>query len=77
MFASLTPEDKDTLVKTMREEKYHTNDIIIKEGDRGNCLYLVEAGTFNCVKENPDSTQTLLKVYVEGEMFGELALVYG
>lgn len=77
MFAALTPEDKETLVKTMREEKYSSNDIIIKEGDRGNSLYLVEAGTFNCVKENPDGTQTLLKVYAEGEMFGELALVYG
>lgn len=76
MFQNLVDDDKTTLVDTMREEIFSTNDIIIKEGDKGNSLYIVERGTFNCVKENPDGSNTLLKVYTEGEMFGELALMY-
>ena len=60
----------------MKEEQYNTNDIIIKEGDRGDLLYIVEKGTFNWVKIGKDGSQILLKVYSEGEVFGELALVY-
>lgn len=47
MFAPLAEEDKKTLVDTMREETYQAGDIIIKEGDKGNSLYLVESGTYN------------------------------
>jgi len=47
MFQNLVEDDKKTLIDAMREEKFATNDIIIKEGDKGNSLYIVERGTFN------------------------------
>jgi cAMP-dependent protein kinase regulator len=36
----------------------------------------VERGIFNCYKENEDGTRTLLMEYKEGQMFGELAVIY-
>eukprot|EP00344_Euplotes_crassus_P011981 CAMPEP_0196996446 /NCGR_PEP_ID=MMETSP1380-20130617/2317_1 /TAXON_ID=5936 /ORGANISM="Euplotes crassus, Strain CT5" /LENGTH=386 /DNA_ID=CAMNT_0042412411 /DNA_START=58 /DNA_END=1218 /DNA_ORIENTATION=+ len=76
MFKCLEAEDMDTLVDAMQEEVFTAGDTVVKEGDKGNKLYIVDNGSFNCIKENYDGSEKLLKVYNEGEMFGELALIY-
>jgi cAMP-dependent protein kinase regulator len=76
MFESLQGEDKDTLVNAMQEETYQKGDIVIKQNELGHRLFIVEKGIFNCYQEEKDNTKALLKVYNEGEMFGELALIY-
>jgi cAMP-dependent protein kinase regulator len=72
----LENEDKLVLIDAMKELKYKKGDVVIKEGEKGDCLYIVDNGTFNCVKSNSDGQQVFLKEYVEGEVFGELALLY-
>ena len=76
MFRYLQAEDKDTLVEAMREEKHELGEVVIKQGDKGDRLFIVERGSFRCIRENEDNSQALLKIYKEGEMFGELALIY-
>lgn len=76
MFERLEKDDKLVLIDAMKEVNFNKNDIVIKEGEKGDCLYIVESGTFNWVKSGNDGKQVLLKVYVEGEVFGELALIY-
>ena len=53
------------------------NQVVIQEGDHGDCLYVIGQGTLSCSKIFPGKTDpTFLKQYQPGEAFGELALLY-
>ena len=61
----------------MEEKKVFKNEAVIKEGDQGDCLYVVGSGTLSCTKLFKGNTEpTFLKQYVAGDAFGELALLY-
>lgn len=47
LFQKLQEPDKLTLIDSMRQESYKSGDIIIKEKDSGNSLFIVDNGTFN------------------------------
>ena len=78
IFDSLNPQEKKSILDAIVPKKFKAGDCIIKEGDAGDNFYLVENGELNCTKRiNPeDKEDTFLKVYVPGESFGELALLY-
>jgi cAMP-dependent protein kinase regulator len=65
------------VVDAIEEVKGNAGDTIIKEGDQGDCMYVLEQGTLNCTKIFAGKTEpTFLKEYQPGEGFGELALLY-
>lgn len=52
-------------------------DNIIKQGEDGENLYVVDQGELDCSKIFKKGDQsTYLKTYQPGESFGELALLY-
>lgn len=59
----------------MEEQAVVEGDKIISEGDRGDSLYIVAEGDFDCFKFI-DGEDKYLKTYVKGDAFGELALMY-
>ena len=59
----------------MEEQVVVEGDKIISEGDRGDSLYIVAEGDFDCFKFI-DGEDKYLKTYVKGDAFGELALMY-
>ena len=60
----------------MEEKKFSKGDVIINQGDYGDCLYIVEQGDLECYKQFSTGEEKLVKRYSEGEAFGELALLY-
>ena len=77
MFTALDEKDFNIVVDAIEEVKGVAKDVIIKEGDQGDCMYVLESGMLDCTKTfagNKDPTH--LKVYQPGEGFGELALLY-
>ena len=77
MFSALDEKEKDVVINAMVEYKAVENDCVIKEGDQGDCLYIVDTGNLSCTKVFKGNTEpTFLKTYVSGEAFGELALLY-
>ena len=61
----------------MEEKKAIPGECIIKEGDEGDNLYVVESGTLSCSKIFAGKTEpTFLKKFQPGDSFGELALLY-
>jgi cAMP-dependent protein kinase regulator len=77
MFSGLDEAEKDIVVDAMEEKKTFKNECVIKEGDEGDCLYVVSSGTLSCTKVFPGNTEpTFLKRYQPGEAFGELAVLY-
>lgn len=77
MFSGLDAAEKQIIVDAMAEHHAITGEVIIREGDEGDSLYVVGTGTLTCSKVfKGQTTPTVLKKYQPGEAFGELALLY-
>lgn len=78
MFNSLEENDLNKVIDAFEEIKFNAGEYVIKQGDQGNVLYLVESGKLDCIKQlkTTDTSPTWLKLYEPGETFGELALLY-
>jgi len=77
MFASLEPAERDIVVDSMDEKKVKPGEWVIKQGEEGDNLYVIDAGQLECYKQfTKDQEPKMLKVYQPGESFGELALLY-
>ncbi len=77
LFNSLDDKDLNTVINAMEEKKFQPGEAVIRQGENGDVLYLIEQGKLDCFKifrkgEEP----TYLKTYQPGEAFGELALLY-
>jgi cAMP-dependent protein kinase regulator len=77
MFQHLDKKEKDIVIDAMEECYFKANECVIKEGDQGEVLYIVETGILSCTKIFPGNTEpTFLKKFNPGDAFGELALLY-
>jgi len=77
MFSGLDDKEKLVVVDAMEEKKSFKGEVVIKEGDEGESLYVVASGTLSCTKVfKGQNDPTFLKRYEPGEAFGELALLY-
>ena len=74
-FQSISAQDEKLLIDSVEETVVEEGTQVIKEGDTGNLLYIVESGLYDCSK-NITGTDTYLKTYQCGDIFGELALLY-
>lgn len=75
MFNSLDNNDFETVINAIEEARFSTDEIVVKEGDKGDVMYIVEEGSLICLK-NINGEIKQVKSYSEGESFGELALLY-
>lgn len=77
MFGALDESELLVVIDAIEEVKASAGTLIIKEGDVGDCMYVLESGSLLCTKVFKGHTQpTTLKTYVPGEGFGELSLLY-
>lgn len=74
-FQSISAQDERILIDAVEEIDAKVGEQIIKEGDTGNLLYIVESGVYDCTKVIK-GVETYLKNYQCGDIFGELALLY-
>ncbi len=75
IFTELNKKDLITLINAMEEVHFKQGETIIKEGDDGECLFIIENGELDCFKLI-DQEDKFIKTYKSGETFGELALLY-
>jgi CRP-like cAMP-binding protein len=52
---------------------YNDRDVIVRQGDEGNCMYVIQAGEVEVVREG-DGAEVALAVLGAGDVFGEMAL---
>jgi cAMP-dependent protein kinase regulator len=77
MFSALDEKEKQIVVDAMGEKKAKPGEYIIKQGEEGDNLYVVESGTLSCSKLFAGKAEpTFLKKFQPGDSFGELALLY-
>lgn len=72
MFKMLDERDKQIVIDAMQERRYKQGEYVIKEGENGAELFLVDQGTLNCYKAlGGADTDTYLLTYRRGMAFGE------
>ena len=52
---------------------YHDTEIILKQGERGDCIYIIQEGLVEIVNET-DRGEVLLALRGKGEFLGEMAI---
>jgi len=52
---------------------YKPGEVIVRQGDAGDCMYVVQSGKVEVIKEK-DGKEVRLAELVEGDFFGEMAL---
>ena len=53
---------------------YHDGEMIICEGEEGNCMYVIQQGQVEVVVKGEDDQDVRLGVRKEGEFIGEMAI---
>eukprot|EP01071_Lankesteria_metandrocarpae_P009554 Lankesteria_metandrocarpae@DN5216_c0_g2_i1.p1 len=77
MFNCLDERDLRTVLDAFLEQKISAGETIIRQGDDGDRLYLIEEGELNVTKLFAGETEPkLLVVMTVGDAVGELALLY-
>jgi CRP/FNR family cyclic AMP-dependent transcriptional regulator len=54
-------------------KEYKDGEIIIKQGESGNCMYVIQSGEVEVLREN-NGTLVRLAIRKAGDFFGEMAL---
>merc|ERR1719446_950336 len=75
MFSNLDDKDMNIIIDAMEEIQVQKDERIIKQGENGNVLFIIESGKLDClVKTNAE--EKVVKTVQCGDVFGELALLY-
>jgi len=77
IFNTLEEKEFEIVIDAMAEVRKKPGETVIKQGDDGDYLYVVESGKLQWSKIFPGKTEpTNLLIYEPGGSFGELALLY-
>ena len=72
LFSRLTTRELSELAGVVREETYAPGETIVREGEFGDCMYLVVEGDVRVTREGKFVTR-----FKQDEFFGEMALFDG
>ena len=75
LFGRLTSEELEQLAQEVDQVKFDADEIIFNEQDKGDALYVVEAGSVRIWVLDEDVEPVTLKELGPGEFFGELAVL--
>lgn len=76
-FSAASPSVIDSIASFAEEKSLVRGDVLFKEGDAPDALYIVLAGRIAIAIDNKplDSRESVVALMVEGDLFGDLALV--
>ena len=58
----------------LNRKVYYRDDVVFREGDPGDCAYLIEKGEILITKKTPDGEMELGRLG-PGSIFGEMAMI--
>lgn len=75
LFEGLGGDALDQLADSCTSRTARAGDRIIKEGEPGDCLFVVTAGRLRAEKRTPSGDLWTVRFFESGDTFGELALL--
>ncbi|MBI4511871.1 MAG: mechanosensitive ion channel [Deltaproteobacteria bacterium] len=76
LLGRLDPSERELLAEGMRRVKFAAGEMIIRQGDPGDSLYLIQNGSVG-VRLSVDGAQKEVAALAPGDFFGEMSLVTG
>jgi tetratricopeptide (TPR) repeat protein len=76
LFESLPPDEMIHLIGRSTPQQYSRNEAVIKEGDSGNSIYLIQSGNARVITHILGQ-EIELAVLSPGDVFGEVAFLTG
>ncbi len=78
LFASVNPEELEHINSRLKEVVCQAGEIIISEGEVGDCLYIIRKGRVKVLVDAGDNEEPIVLSYLtDGDYFGEMALITG
>ena len=74
IFQGVEPTAVSALRADLTAEEYSKGDVIIREGEQGDSLYIVTSGKVKLSRKAPDGRENLLSILGPSDMFGELSI---
>lgn len=75
LFSDLPPEELDRLMAALDVVDIKSGDILFREGDIGEHLYIMVSGELEITMGSGTGNEMVLNVLKEGEYFGEMGLI--
>jgi len=75
LFAGLSPVHRARLATIGSEEAHKVGDLVFKEGDAGDCFYLILDGAIRIGRQIAGMGEEALAILRSGDCFGEMSLV--
>jgi signal transduction histidine kinase len=75
LFCELSPHDMVNVKRVTQERSYAPNEVIFKEGDAGDGIYVVKDGVVALTKVVAHGEARPLSRAVAGDLFGEMAVL--
>lgn len=78
LFASFTPQEKEALARELRTAPFVSDDVVFREGEPADSLYLLAQGQVHVVRDSPDgATRNKFATLEAPAYFGEMGLLLG
>jgi CRP-like cAMP-binding protein len=74
LFRELDPEDLDRLVNFAEERQLQRGDVLFREGDEANMLFVVVRGRVAIANKSIDGRESMVALMERGDLFGEMPL---
>ena len=77
LFESLAKDARDFIAGRLRSEHFAPGEVIVRQGDTGDSLYILISGLVKVTKREKDGTSHELARLQTGDYFGEMSLLAG
>jgi small-conductance mechanosensitive channel len=77
LFKHLSPEQLSQLGNLARCLTYAPNELVVRQGEYGNTLYIVATGTLGVTTQGQDDSHLHVNILKPGDVFGEMAVCTG
>jgi len=74
LFKEFTPEEVELLKQYFTYKTYKAKEIVFKEGDKGEELFIIEKGRVTIIKQVKEETETVITHLGYADFFGELTM---
>jgi CRP/FNR family cyclic AMP-dependent transcriptional regulator len=75
IFAGLNAEAVSEIARAVEEAEFREGDIIVREGEAGNRMFIIHSGRVEVVKHLAEPRETVLAVFGPKDFLGEMSII--
>ncbi len=76
-FDDLNDNELAVIAESLKKQVYKTGDVVFKESEDGDSLYVIRKGEVKACKTAPDGERLTLVLMKDGDIFGEMSFLDG